>query len=279
VIRLQPEEHKSLVEYVYSLCAIKLDDSKQYLIEGRLASLLEETGCSSYGALLLLAKSDTTGALDRSIVDAITTNETSFFRDTSPFDLLRYKIIPELIDRRARAGAVRIHIWSAGCATGQELYSIAILLKELLGVPDRYGVRLLGTDISDAAVARASRGLFSPVEISRGLTDAQRDKYFAPAPGGWQIRDEIRGMAHFRKLNLMADFSALGRFDIIFCRNVAIYFTDRDRISLFARMERALVPDGYLVIGAMESLNESSPQFESRHHLRSVFYRLKQGWA
>ena len=98
-----------------------------------------------------------------------------FFRDTSPFDLLRHKIIPELIDRRARTGAARIRIWSAACSTGQELYSIAILLKELLGDPDRYGVRLLGTDISDDAVARASRGVFSPVEISRGLSEAQRD--------------------------------------------------------------------------------------------------------
>jgi chemotaxis protein methyltransferase CheR len=168
-------------------------------------------------------------------------------------------------------------IWSAACSTGQELYSIAILLKELLGDPDRYGIRLLGTDISDDAVARASRGLFSPVEISRGLSEAQRDRYFVPAAGGWQIRDEIRAMASFQKLNLMADFSAVGRFDVIFCRNVAIYFTERDRISLFGRMDRALEPGGYLVIGTMESLNGICPQFESKRHLRSTFYQAKTG--
>lgn len=249
MIRLQPEEHKSLAQYVYSLCAITLDESKGYLIESRLASLVEETSCGSYSGLLLRAKSDSSRALERRIVDAITTNETYFFRDTTPFDLLRHKIVPELIDRRARTGAARIRIWSAACSAGQELYSIAILLKELLGDPDRYGVRLMGTDISDDAVARASRGLFNPVEISRGLTEAQRTRYFVPAAGGWQIRDEIRAMASFKKLNLMADFSTLGRFDIIFCRNVAIYFTERDRISLFGRLERALEPDGYLVIG------------------------------
>jgi chemotaxis protein methyltransferase CheR len=275
VIRLQPEEQKSLAQYVYSLCAITLDESKGYLIESRLAGLVEETGCVSYGGLLLRARSDSSRALDRRIVDAITTNETLFFRDTAPFDLLRHKIIPELIDHRARTGAARIRIWSAACSTGQELYSIAILLKELLGDPDRYGVSLLGTDISDAAVARASSGRFSPIEISRGLSEAQRTRYFVSAAGEWQIRDEIRAMASFRKLNLMANFSALGRFDVIFCRNVAIYFTERDRISLFGRIERALEPGGSLVIGAMESLNGICPQFESKRHLRSVFYQVK----
>jgi len=279
VIRLQPEEQKSLSQYVYSLCAITLDESKGYLIESRLAGLVEETGSGSYGGLLQRARSDSSGSLDRRIVDAITTNETLFFRDTAPFDLLRHKIIPELIDRRARTGSASIRIWSAACSTGQELYSIAILLKELLGDPDRYGVRLLGTDISDDAVARASRGLFSPVEISRGLSEAQRTRYFVPANGGWQIRDEIRAMASFKKLNLMADFSGLGRFDVIFCRNVAIYFNERDRISLFGRMERALYPDGCLVIGAMESLGSICPQFDSNRHLRAVFYRPKTGNA
>jgi chemotaxis protein methyltransferase CheR len=275
MIRLQPEEQKSFAQYVYSLCSIALDESKGYLIESRLASLVEDSGCGSYGGLLQRAKSDPSRALERRIIDAITTNETSFFRDTSPFDLLRHKIVPELIDRRARTGAARIRIWSAACSTGQELYSIAILLKELLGDPDRYGIRLLGTDISNDAVARASRGIFSPVEISRGLSEAQRASYFVPVSGGWQIRDQIRGMASFQKLNLMTDFSALGRFDVIFCRNVAIYFNERDRIALFGGMERALEPGGYLVIGAMESLNSICPQFESKRHLRSLFYQVK----
>jgi chemotaxis protein methyltransferase CheR len=218
VIKLQPEEHKSLAQYIYSLCAVTLDDSKAYLIESRLAGLVEETGCGSYGGLLSRAKSDPSRAIERRIVDAITTNETLFFRDTAPFDLLRHKIIPELIDRRARTGAARIRIWSAACSTGQELYSIAILLKELLGDPYRYGVRLLGTDISDDAVARASRGSSNPVEISRGLSEAQRTRYFVPVEAGWQIRDEIRAMASFKKLNLMADFSALGRLPPILPR-------------------------------------------------------------
>jgi chemotaxis protein methyltransferase CheR len=275
VIRLQPEEQKNLAQYVYSLCSITLDESKGYLIESRLASLVHETGSDSYNGLLLRAKSDSSRAIERRIVDAITTNETLFFRDTSPFDLLRQKIVPELIDRRARTGSASIRIWSAACSTGQELYSIAIILKELLGDTDRYGVHLVGTDISDDAVARASRGIFSPVEISRGLTEAQRSRYFTPVSSGWKIADEIRGMASFKKLNLMSDFSSLGRFDVVFCRNVAIYFTEKDKISLFGRLERVLEKDGYLIIGSMESLNGICPQFESKRYLRSVFYQSK----
>ncbi len=275
MIRLQPEEYAPLAQYIYSICAITLDPSKSYLIEGRLGRVAEEAGCESFRQFLARARSDASRTLERRVVDAITTGETLFFRDTSPFDLLRSKIIPEMIDRRSRSGATRLRIWSAACSTGQEIYSIAMLLKELLGDPDRYGVRLLGTDISDQAVARASRGFYTPVEMSRGLTPEQRAKHFVPVEGGWQIRDEIRGMASFKKLNLMQDFSGLGKFDIIFCRNVAIYFSEQDRATLYSRIERAMERDSYLVIGSMESLGVLCPQLESKRHMRSVFYQLR----
>ena len=142
MIKLLPEEHKTVAAYIYSICAVSLDQSKAYLMEGRLGKLVEETGCGSFGRLVERAKSEPGRVLERRIVDAITTNETLFFRDTAPFDLLRHKIASELLDRRSRTGAARVRIWSAACSTGQEIYSIAILLKELLGDPDRYGVRL-----------------------------------------------------------------------------------------------------------------------------------------
>jgi chemotaxis protein methyltransferase CheR len=275
VIKLLPEEQTTVAAYIYSICAVSLDQSKAYLMEGRLGMLVEETGCGSFRGLVERAKSEPGRALERRIVDAITTNETLFFRDTAPFDLLRHKLVPELIDRRTKTGSARIRIWSAACSTGQEIYSIAMLLKELLGDPDRYGVRLVGTDISNHAVARASRGLYNPTEIARGLSEPLRDRYFAQTKDGWQIRDEIRAMAAFKHQNLMGDLVPLGKFDVIFCRNVAIYFSEADRISLFRRLERALEPNGYLVIGAMESLNGLSPQFESKRHLRSVYYQVK----
>lgn len=280
MIRLLPEERQTVAQYIYSICAITLDQSKDYLIEGRLSRLMEETGCTSFTQLVNRSRSDPHGAVKRRIIDEITTNETLFFRDSSPFDLLRFKIIPEVIDRRARSGmSVPIRIWSTACSTGQEIYSIAIVLKEMLGDLSRYNIRLLGTDISDQAIMRASEGVFSQIEIDRGLTAAVRDKCFTPHPRGWKIRDEIRAMASFRKLNLMDDFSSLGKFDVVFCRNVAIYFNERDRTSLFNRIEQRMESDGYLVIGSMESLSGICPQFESKRHLRSVFYQVRRAAA
>lgn len=275
-MRLLPEEFPHVAQHIYALCGITLDNSKAYLIEGRLGRLAEEYSCRSFLDLIQRAKSDPRGALNRRIIDEITTNETLFFRDSAPFELLRHKILPDLIDRRGAASPrPTLRVWSAACSTGQELYSIAIVLKELLGDVSRYSLRLLGTDISDQAVARASEGIFGGVEMARGLQDSVRDRYFMAHPKGWKIRDEIRAMASFRRLNLHEDFSALGRFDIIFCRNVAIYFNDRDRQSLFERIGHSLEAGGYLVIGSMETLTGVAPQFESKRHLRSVYYQLK----
>jgi chemotaxis protein methyltransferase CheR len=276
VISLRPEDQKALSRYVYTVTGIALDDSKGYLLEGRLGQLVEELGCSSYGDLVSHAESDAGGALRRRIIDAITTGETLFFRDSAPFELLRCKILPELIDRRTSPGRrTPIRIWSAACSTGQEVYSAAIVVKETLQHLDRFEVRLLGTDISDQAIAKASRGLYGEIEISRGLSEERLSRYFVKGGDQWRIRDEIRAMATFRTINLTTDFSALGRFDIIFCRNVAIYFNDRDRRTLFSRLERALERDGYLVIGAMESLNSICPQFEAKRHMRSVYYQFR----
>ncbi len=276
MIRLASQDRDAVLKHIYGICGISLDSSKDYLVEGRLGPLVEEHGCPNYGDLILRARADARGVLNRKIIDAITTNETLFFRDATPFDLLRHKIIPELIDARSR-GALRptLRIWSAACSTGQELYSIAMLLKDLLKDTDKYNLKLLGTDISDQAVAQASEGTFGPIEIERGLDETTRRRFFEPHPKGWKIRDEIRAMASFRRLNLFEDFSGLGKFDVIFCRNVAIYFNDSDRQSLFNRLGKSLDRDASLVIGSMETLNGICPQFESKRHLRSVYYRLK----
>jgi chemotaxis protein methyltransferase CheR len=276
VITLQGDEYKAMADYIYSLCAITLDQTKGYLIESRLSHLVEELGCRSFRDLMARAKAETNGAIKRRIIDGITTNETSFFRDSAPFDLLRYKLIPELVDRRkASGGNAPIRIWSAACSTGQEIYSVAMVLKEVLGDPYRHGVRLVGTDISDEAVSKASKGIFTPVEISRGLSDSLRGRYFRQVAGGWQIADELRALTSFKHRNLMMDLSDLGKFDVVLCRNVAIYFNGPDKIALFGRLERALDRDGALVIGAMESLSGICPQFESKRYQRAVFYQVK----
>jgi len=280
VIKITPEEFKVMSTYIYGLTGIYLDATKGYLVESRFDSLLRETGCSNYSELYFKAKSDPTKVLPRKIIDAITTNETLFFRDTSPFELLQHKILPDLIDKRSKGASkfagTSLRIWSAASSTGQEIYSIAIVLRELLG-PDflKYNIRLLGTDISDQAVATASKGIYGKIEIGRGLPQDKLQKYFTTVPEGWKIKDELRAMATFRNMNLMDDFSSLGKFDIVLCRNVAIYFNEADKIKLFSKIQKVLEPDGYLLIGSTESISGIAPQFESKRYLRAVFYQLK----
>jgi len=265
------------IRYIHEICGISLDESKAYLLETRLGSLLRDTGAASFSELYYQAKADLANALRRKIVDAITTNETSFFRDTAPFDLLRHKLIPELVDRRKKAGArlTPIRIWSAACSTGQEAYSTGIVLKELLSDLNSYDIRIVGTDISDKAVAAASYGHYSRLELDRGMAADKVTRYFVPAADQWKIRDDIRAMASFRTMNLLQSFSFPAPFDIIFCRNVAIYFTEQDKIRLFQNLGRCLARDGSLIIGSTESLSGLCPEFEPKRYLRSVFYQLK----
>ena len=233
----------------------------------------------SFIELYQKAKADPTKSIERMVIDAVTTNETLFFRDNSPFELFRHKIMPELIDRRTASSTgnfpVSIKIWSAACSTGQEIYSIAIILKELLPDLKKYDIKLLGTDISDEAIAKASYGRYNKFEIERGLDKDRLQRYFNPNSNYWRIRDDIRAMAVFRKFNLMEPFLGFGKFDVIFCRNVAIYFNLEDRIRLFEKMAGVMEPDGYLIIGSTESLTGICPLFEPQRHLRSVFYQLK----
>lgn len=280
MIKLLSEEFQVLARYVREISGIYLDSTKAYLVENRFQRLLQQYGCTSYGDLYYKAKNDPTRLIQRKLIDAITTGETLFFRDTSPFELLQHKLLPDLIDRKTRQGAsglpIGIRIWSAASSTGQEIYSIAMVLKELLGDLDKYNIRLLGTDISDQAVAAASRGAYGKIEIERGLSKEKLARHFTPEGENWKIRDELRALASFRQLNLMDDFSALGTFDIIFCRNVAIYFNEQDKINLFDRMARALDKDGCLIVGSTETLAGVSSLYESKRYLRSVFYQVKR---
>ncbi len=278
--KLTAQGFAAWAEYIYDICSIHLEQSKSYLIETRMKGLLQENAAQSFEDLLVKVRSDGTKKLRKKVIDAITTNETSFFRDDSPFALLQHKLLPELIDRRSRPGMKRIpiRIWSAACSTGQEVYSTAIVLKELLGDLDKYDVRILGTDISDRAVAQASLGYFSQHEVGRGLPPERVSRHFVAAGERWKIKDELRALASFRQLNLFEPFSFPVPFDIIFCRNVAIYFTESDRIKLFRGIGRALAGDGALLIGSTESLTGLCPKFLPQRYHRAVFYHFdKEG--
>jgi chemotaxis protein methyltransferase CheR len=277
--KVTPDELKLLAKYIQDLSGIYLDQSKDYLIENRLGPLLKAQGCSSYVELCHKAKTDSSKALDKEIVDAITTNETLFFRDASPFELLQHKILPDLIDLRTDQSSgllpLPIRMWSAACSTGQEVYSIAIVLNELLPEKKKYNIKLLGTDISDAAISQASYGKYNKFEIERGLPHDKLQKYFTHSGDSWKVKDEIRVMAAFRKLNLTLPFDGLGKFDIVFCRNVAIYFSLEDRKALFDKIAGVLESDGYLIIGSTESLTGVCPRFVPKRHIRSIFYQLR----
>lgn len=277
MVEIKPHECALLSNYIREVSGIDIDPGKTYLFETRLNTLLGELGLDSYHALYRRSREDRTRGIEQQIIDRISTNETLFFRDERPFELLRHKIFPDLIDKRKRvhkSGAlIPIRIWSAACATGQEIYSIAIVLKELLPDQSRYRIRLMGTDISGSAITRASTGRFNNFEMGRGMTEDKRRKYFTPDGDAWRIKDEIRAMVSFRRMNLLHSFAGMGRFDIILLRNAAIYFNVETRKKVFGKICRVMEPDGYLIIGATESLAGICPGLTPRRYLKSIFYQ------
>ena len=278
MIKITPTEFDILARHISNISGIALTRGKEYLVETRLSPLLESLACTSYTEFQTRIKADFKGEINEQIIDAITTNETYFFRDKTPFELLQYKIIPDLIDIRTQSKSAlkpTIRLWSAASSTGQEIYSIAMALSEIGITPLKYNIRMLGTDISDAAIAQASYGWYNKFEIARGLDPRRLTRFFNPDRDGWRIKDEIRFMAQFKKMNLMKPFIGLGKFDIILCRNVMIYFTPEDRKKIYANIARVLEPDGYLIIGSTESLTNECDLFSPQRYLKSVFYRLK----
>jgi chemotaxis protein methyltransferase CheR len=282
MIKMTTNDIKSISKYILDISGINLDESKAYLVETRLGGLAKEYGCSSYSELCSIAKADSKNTIANEIINAISTNETLFFRDTGPFEVLQHKILPDLIDMKTGKASGRlpipIRIWSAACSTGQEVYSIAIVLKELLPDFKNYNVKLFGTDISDSAIGQASHGTYNKFEIERGLSKEILEKYFIPNGGNWKVSDEIRAMVSFSKQNILKPFKNLGKLDIIFCRNVAIYFNLEDRKKLFENLASVLGPDGFLIIGSTESLTGICPIFEPKRYLRTIYYQMKKSY-
>jgi chemotaxis protein methyltransferase CheR len=278
--KITPEEYKVFSNYILDISGIMLPSGKEYLVETRLNPILMELGCKSFAELYHKVRTDQTKTIEKKIIDAISTNETYFFRDKAPFELIQHKIIPDLIDTRSKTTQpgtpIKIRIWSAASSTGQEIYSIAIVIKELYLDPAKYEIKLLGTDISNAAITQASYGKYNKFEIARGLPPEKGRKYFNQDGDYWRIQDEIRSMAVFKKTNLMKPLIGIGKFDIIFCRNVAIYFTPEERSRLYEKLASVLEWDGYLLIGATESLTNDTKLFEPKKYLRTVFYQLKK---
>jgi len=267
MISITPPEYMLMKKYIEEQCGIHFEDGKEYLIETRLSDLVIETGCNSFQEFHLKAKTDTTGKLRDRIVDAMTTNETLWFRDASLWEYFKETGVPELLDLAEKKGRVRI--WSAASSTGQEPYSLLMLLDEqskARGNPallDR--IEILATDISSSALFIAISARYDSFSINRGLPADKKEKYFTRDGNVWVFDQELKKRVKFKKFNLQEDFAPLGLFDLILCRYVTIYFSDAFKREVFSKMAGALNPSGILILGATETLRGYSEDFEIKY--------------
>jgi len=264
---LTGQDYQAFSRFLETTCGIVLGEGKAYLVRSRLQPVLREAGLASLGELMEAARRPDAGPLRERIVDAMTTNETLWFRDRHPYEILARHILPELgtTDRRLR-------IWSAGCSTGEEPYSIAITVLEARG--EGAGVEVLATDISASALARAEAGVYDERSLDRGVDPERRRRFFRRREDGrWQVTDAVRRLVRFQPQNLKDSYLLLGRFDVIFCRNVLIYFSPGLKADILDRMAEALRPRGYLVAGAAESPSGYSGRFEMVRAGPGIVYR------
>ncbi len=270
---MTPAEFEFLSGFIRARSGISLADDKIYLFQSRLVPVLSRHQFSDIAALVRSLRLSTSGPLADDVVDAMTTNETLFFRDRLPFDHFANRLLPGLLARPGRSGAIRI--WSAAASTGQEAYSLAMLCAEARGALGGTRVEILGTDLSPAALARAESGRYTQFEVQRGLPIGMLAKYFTKDGDDWVISPTIRAMVKFRSFNLLDSFSPLGRFDLIFCRNVLIYFDIDVKRMIFAKLAEALPDDGALVLGSAETVIGITDQFTLHPELRGIYIKTR----
>ena len=246
-----PADYEFLRKLLKERSGLDLSSEKEYLVESRLIPLARKAGLPGLPELVQKLKGSAE-ALTAEVVEAMTTNETFFFRDKVPFDHLKATILPELL--QARAGRRSLRIWCAASSTGQEPYSIAMCLKEFGAALTGWRVEIIATDLSQGVLEKSRAGLFSQFEVQRGLPIQLLVRHFAQIGELWQLNADIRAMVQFRQLNLLQDFSHLGVFDVIFCRNVLIYFDQDTKTNVFGRLAKMIEPDGFLMLGAAETV-------------------------
>ena len=247
---------------------LDLSADKQYLVESRLLPLARRAGLPGIAELVQKLKGGA-DAMTTEVVEAMTTNETFFFRDKTPFDHLGDTILPAMLQARANRRSLRI--WCAASSTGQEPYSIAMCLREKAQALSGWRIEIVATDLSQEVLEKSRSGIYSQFEVQRGLPIQLLVKYFRQIGELWQINPDIRAMVQHRALNLLHDFSQLGRFDVIFCRNVLIYFDQDTKTNIFGRLARLIEPDGFLVLGAAETVVGLTEAFKPAGDRRGLY--------
>lgn len=258
-----------LRQLVKDRSGINLTPDKAYLFENRLGPLAIRRGLDGVPALVDRLRKNSRDPIGDELVEAMTTNESLFFRDTKPFEILRNTILPGILERNKAKKTIRI--WSAACSSGQEPYSVAITMREMGIDPKNWRIDLVSTDLSSDMIKKAKNGIYSQFEVQRGLPIKILLKYFTKVGTDWQINSEIRNMAQFRRHNLFDDYRVLGTFDIILCRNVLIYFDSAARQNILGRMEAVLNPYGVLFLGGTETVIGISDRFTPMEGLRGVY--------
>ncbi|MFC0080879.1 CheR family methyltransferase [Aciditerrimonas ferrireducens] len=258
-----------------SRAGLELPAEKAYLVRSRLAGLLAELEAGSLGELLAAVAHGRDERLAQRVVEALTTNETSWFRDGAPFEALRTVVLPELVRRSAQTG--RLAIWSAACSTGQELYSIAMLLDPARFLLPQGTVELVGTDLHTALVARAASGRYSAAEVARGLPPELLARYFRPVEGGFEVVPALRAITRFFPLNLAGPWPPLPRFDLVLLRNVLIYLAPEVQQAVVAKAAAQLAPGGLLLLGAAELLLGAASGLRPRLVGGVTFYERVDG--
>jgi len=266
-----PDEYKNFQIFLEKACGIVLGENKHYLVSSRLNRLMKENNISTLQGLVDTLSKSVSSALRTKVIEAMTTNETLWFRDTYPFEVLRKTIFEDAKQQKKNS----IRIWSAACSSGQEPYSISMITDEYLKESPGFRVDITATDISQEILNAAKQAKYDALALARGLSEERKRQFFSPVGDQWQVNASIRSRVNFREVNLLQSYTTLGKFDAIFCRNVLIYFSAESKTDILNRMAQSLNPRGFLLLGASESIAQYCDKFEMVRASTGVVYRLK----
>jgi chemotaxis protein methyltransferase CheR len=268
-----PLDYEYLRKLLRERSGLVLAPEKQYLIESRLMPVARRAGCTSIAELVRRLRERDSEPLKAEITETMTINESFFFRDKIPFDRFRDTVLPALL--AARAKTKRFRIWCAAASSGQEPYSLAMILKSMQEKFSGWRIEIIATDISNEVLEKARAGIYSQFEVQRGLPIQMLMQYFEQVGEQWRVSETIRKMVQFRQFNLLADFAPLGTFDVVFCRNVLIYFDQATKVNVLERVYRQLAPDGFLLMGAAETVVGLTDIFVPLAEKRGLYVRAE----